>query len=88
MHSNIIFWNPWWQNKEYSFEIKDREIFLSLDKFLSRKEIIFFTGVRRSGKTSTMYYLINKLLNKKNPKKILYLNMDDEVLSLSKLDEI
>ena len=88
MHSNIIFWNPWWQNKEYSFEIKDREIFLSLDKFLSRKEIIFFTGVLRSGKTSTMYYLINKLLNKKNPKKILYLNMDDEVLSLSKLDEI
>ena len=88
MRNNIVFWNPWWLDKKHSFDLKNRDIFLSLDKYLSRKEIIFFTGVRRSGKSSAMYYLINKLQKKVNSRNILYLNMDDEVLALSTLDAI
>jgi len=88
MHENIIFWNPWWEEKNYNFKLEHRDLFLSLDKFLIRKEIIFFTGVRRSGKTSSMFHLISNLLKKTSPKNILYLNMDDELLSNSKLDDI
>ncbi len=88
MLKNIIFWNPWWNKADYKFNLKKREVFLSLDKYLTRKEVIFFTGVRRSGKTSTIYHLINKLLKKVEPNNILYLNMDDEVLCHSKLDDI
>lgn len=88
MQKNIIFWNPWWNETNYEFNLEDRDIFTSLDKYLSRKEIIFFTGVRRSGKTSTIYHLISKLLDKVHSNNILYLNMDDEILCYSDLDEI
>ncbi len=88
MYKNIIFWNPWWEVHSYKFDLKSREIFSSLEKILLRKEVIFFTGVRRSGKTSAMYYLIEDLLKKTPSENILYLNMDDEVLSFSKLYDI
>ncbi len=88
MKDNIVFWNPWWTESDYSFDLKNRDIFNSLDNYLNRKEIIFFTGVRRSGKTSTIYYLIKQLLAKVDPENVLYLNMDDNVLSNSNLDDI
>jgi len=90
MKKNIVFWNPWWQNKGFEFNLIDRDFFISLEKLLNRKEVLFFTGVRRSGKSSTMFHLIENLLTKEkiSPENILYLNMDDEVLSFSKLSEI
>ncbi len=66
--------------------IKDeRVVFRSevntLTKFLSYKHIITMTGLRRSGKTYLMYYLIKKLLNE--GKKVLYINFDDPIFYLS-----
>ncbi|MCP4178837.1 MAG: ATP-binding protein, partial [bacterium] len=51
-------------------------------------EATFFTGVRRSGKTSAMYYLIEQLLKKVKKQNILYLNLDDDVLQFAELSEI
>ncbi len=48
-----------------------------LRKFLKYKHIITLTGLRRSGKTYLMYYLIQKLM-KKN-KKVLYINFEDPI---------
>ena len=89
MEENIMFWNPWWIDSNYDFKLNQREVFSSFKKYLNRKEVIFFTGVRRAGKTSSIYYLIKELLaSGKNPKNILYLNMDDEVFSNSTLNDI
>lgn len=84
MDKNILFWNPWWRGRK--FEVNDRYIYdIGL---LDRKEAVFFSGVRRSGKTYYMYYLINHLLKTTDAPNILFLNMDDEVLQFEKLSDI
>src|SRR4030065_394326 len=65
----------------------DRDI----DVPLSSDKIISLVGVRRSGKTSFLFNLIEKLVNKGvDRKNILYLNFEDERLDLktSELDLI
>lgn len=88
MESNITFWNPWWTKQNYNFDIKERKFYSLLQKYMERKEIIFFTGVRRSGKTTAIYHLIQTLLKTEPEENILYLSMDDNVLSFSTLEEI
>lgn len=88
MESNIVFWNPWWSNSKHKFSYKERDFYPLLNKYLKREEVIFFTGVRRSGKTTAMYYLIETLLKTEPKENILYLSMDDAVLSFSTLGEI
>jgi len=88
MYKNMIFWNPWWQNDKCKFSLKERDFFQLLKKYLQRKEVVFFTGVRRSGKTSAMYFLIESLLKKVPKENILYLNLDDNVLQFEELADI
>jgi hypothetical protein len=49
-------------------------------KYISCKEIILITGVRRSGKSSLMRLICDELLEKRkvNEENILYLNFEDE----------
>ena len=34
MESNITFWNPWWLDKNYNFEIKERVLYPLLEKYI------------------------------------------------------
>ncbi|MGM5485306.1 MAG: ATP-binding protein [Nanobdellota archaeon] len=87
MEENIIYWNPWWKEK-FDFNLKQREIFNEVDELIDIKEAVFFTGIRRSGKTSVMYHIISRLLKKVPEENILYLNLDDEVLQFKRLEDI
>lgn len=50
-------------------------------------KIITLSGVRRSGKTFSLYNIIQRLLSKKIQKEnILYINFEDERLELKKED--
>lgn len=88
MEANLIFWNPWWKNTEFSFDIIKRDFYTLMHRYMERKEVLFFTGVRRSGKTTAMYDIIRTLLKTVNRENILYLSMDDDIFSFSTLDEI
>ncbi|MDD3174951.1 MAG: ATP-binding protein [Candidatus Nanoarchaeia archaeon] len=72
--------NPWTFEGTISenFLGINRETYLNkISTYLSSKEIILLTGVRRSGKSTIMYQLINKLLKNKVPKEnICYFNFD------------
>lgn len=84
-------WNPWWENSEVpeKFRGKTREIYQKVMGSLNSKEISIITGVRRSGKSTLMYQMVsNLILNKINPKQILFINLEDPKLSQSSLDEI
>lgn len=84
-----MYWNPWWKDKSLNYEIKNRDSFQKIEKLKKRKEIVFINGVRRSGKTSALYYIINNLIkNKTKQQNILYLNLDDESFTNMTLDEI
>jgi predicted AAA+ superfamily ATPase len=65
------------------FDVKPRELQPPLDT----KKIITLIGVRRCGKTSILYDMINKLSTTVDKTKLLFLNFEDERLDLS-IDEL
>ena len=87
MIENIVFWNPWW-NDETIKNFNFRKTYETILPLFERKETLFFTGVRRSGKTTIMYFLIKKLLKTVAKENILYLNLDDALFKDKTLDEI
>jgi uncharacterized protein len=64
-----------------------RDIQIPLDS----GKIVSLIGVRRSGKTSILYHLIEKLKKRKDPTGILYVNFEDDrlfPLELQNLDDL
>ncbi len=84
MEQILYRYNPWWES-----EFNPKELFLrpllmrNLESILASKDIVFFTGLRRIGKTSLLKIIIHYLINKKgiNPKNIFYVSLDDYLLA-------
>lgn len=66
-----------------SFDVRPR----TLQPPVDTKKIITLIGVRRCGKTSILYDMINQLSDKIDKTKILFLNFEDERLELN-IDEL
>ncbi len=84
-------WNVWWKDKNLLTPRvgRERESLKTLENWLRIKEIKVVTGIRRSGKSTLFYQLINKLLQDGvEPQKILLVNFEDDVLSKHTLKEI
>src|SRR3989338_5983220 len=92
MEINKLFeWNSWWENKESINELKGkpREKYESLIKSIGIKEIVIILGVRRSGKSTLMYQMIDRLLSGGvKPEQILFVNLEDKKLNEDSLDDI
>jgi uncharacterized protein len=87
---NLNNWNPWWQTKNMPeiFKGIKRDINPLIFKSLKEKEILVFTGIRRCGKTTIMYQIIDYLLKDYDANQILYVNLDDELLKKEKIETI
>ncbi len=86
---DIFEFNPWWETgsveKEFSREVK-RDLFTALKGNLGRKTIDAVVGLRRVGKTTLMYQLIDHLLNQGvDSRQILYFSFDIEKEDLKKI---
>jgi uncharacterized protein len=85
-------WNRWWETGEVLPELigKRRQYTLELVDQIDMPEVKALTGVRRSGKSTIFYQLIDWLLKNKNvlPHHILLINFEDEALSHFTLDTI
>lgn len=84
-------WNPWWENKRLIKELKGkpRPKYENLINSTKIREITIITGVRRSGKSTLMYQMVNDLLKKGvDPKQILFVNLEDKKLTKDTLDDI
>jgi hypothetical protein len=69
--------NPWWKG-EFQIEFKEREIYQQIQKFMPLPQIIAFTGLRRIGKTTLMFKIIEDSIKKGfNPKNIIYFSFDE-----------
>ncbi len=81
--------NPWWVNGKVDLELAlsfKRDIFIEIEKHLSKKFIVALTGLRRIGKTTIMYQLINKLIQDKiEPVNILFFSFDEISVELSEV---
>lgn len=78
---SIIEFNKWWKTNEVSKDLKKewkRSLFWEVLKYLKDRQIIAITGLRRTGKTTLLYQLIDHLLSKGiKPKNILYFSFDE-----------
>ena len=80
--------NPWWEASPKADGIF-RENYLDLfKKNLNNRDVIFVTGLRRVGKTTIMYQLIQKLMDTNVDKTaILFFSFDEVSVKLSEILE-
>ena len=84
-------WNVWWEKNEVPSNLlgQKRGISDELIDLMELKEIKIITGVRRSGKSTILYQIIEHLLDTGVPSKnILLLNFEDAALAHYSPEEI
>ncbi len=87
----LIEWNPWWENPKAIEKLKgnQRVGYANLINSVKIEEITIITGVRRCGKSTLMYQIVDKLiLSGINPKQILFVNLEDKKLTDDSLEDI
>lgn len=74
-------WNTWWVSgfiDQTKLGIERKEKLEEVNKLMPAREIILLSGIRRAGKSTFIYQMINDLINKnENPGNILYFNFDE-----------
>jgi predicted AAA+ superfamily ATPase len=69
--------NPWWKS-EFRIEFKEREIYKQLQKYMRLPQILAFTGLRRVGKTTLMYKIVEDFIKDGfSPRNIVYFSFDE-----------
>ncbi len=87
----LMEWNPWWEKEEAIEELKGKTRlgYQDLVNSIEIKEVTIITGIRRSGKSTLMYQMIAKLLEKNiPPEQILFVNLEDKKLKEYSLEKI
>jgi hypothetical protein len=86
---NLVTFNRWWDTgkvEDIYLKPYKRPLFFSLKKFLNIRQILLIYGIRRVGKTTLLYQLIDFLLKKGIDKRdILYFSFDEKIASLEEL---
>jgi len=89
MDDLLIDLNEWWKEKTISKEkAKEykRKVFERIKRtFFEYRQILILTGLRRVGKTTLMFQLIEELLKNVDPIKILYFTFDEKVEDIIKI---
>ncbi len=89
---NIQELNSWWVDKQVKKELAlktKRDLFKGIVKDFNRKQMQILIGLRRTGKSTIMFQLIEKLINEKiSPINIVYISFDETELQGKKFDEI
>ena len=83
--------NPWWKSgkvrEEWLKEYK-RKVYFEIEKYIDKRQIILIWGLRRVGKTTLLFQLIQKLLDSNvNPKFIFYFSFDEISFDLKEVLE-
>jgi len=91
LEESIRKWNPWWADVDLltdSLGVK-RDFTEKITNTLSIPHIKDIVGVRRSGKTTTLYQIIKLLIaHKINPKNIVFINFDDPDVQAASFDDL
>jgi len=89
--AKLTEWNPWWEDETSVCEISGvpRPDYAQLLDSLNSNEVTIITGVRRSGKSTLMYQMVQSLLERgTDPEDILFVNLEDKRLTGDGLDAI
>ncbi len=82
----IELFNPWWKENKISKELAldyRRKIFPEIKNLVKLRQILILSGLRRVGKTTAMYQLMEDLLKEDiKPDKIFYFSFDEKIENL------
>jgi len=90
----LISYNTWWKSGQVNPKlVKNYKRFAyheAYKRLLKQdlRRILILTGMRRVGKTTIQYQLIETLLKDVDPRKIVYISMDHPMLKLSSIGDI
>ena len=77
----LFVFNPWWREGTISKTLVGlrRKVMQEILPYLDMRQILIFSGVRRVGKTTLMFQMIDELLSRENvnPYDILYFSFDE-----------
>jgi uncharacterized protein len=85
---DLTNFNPWWRTGKISSALsgRKRKVFPELSPYLETRQILLLTGLRRVGKTTLLFQLIEELLQRDVPPyRILYYSFDESRLNFDEL---
>lgn len=92
MENALIRFNEWWKTGFVPQDLTKnykRHLFDDILKYIDKKQIIKIYGLRRTGKTTLFYQIIEYLIaNKTNPKHILYFSFDEKISEIREILEV
>lgn len=80
--------NPWWKDNSVSRELAKpykRKMFGGVLKLVGYRQIVMLSGLRRVGKTTLLYQVIENLLKNTDPKHIIYFNFDRKTEEITEI---
>ncbi|MDI9644725.1 MAG: AAA family ATPase, partial [Candidatus Verstraetearchaeota archaeon] len=80
MISRLERFNEWWFTGKVRRELAPRfkrYAFARMLSAASERQILIVAGLRRTGKTTLMYQVIESLLETEDPKRLLYFSFED-----------
>lgn len=81
--------NEWWTTEKVKPSLLKqykRPLFFNIQDYVGKRQILLITGLRRVGKTTLMYQLVQDLLDKRvKSEKIVYFSFDEEVADFDDL---
>ncbi len=72
--------NPWWSGEFKAPGIKRNDYLSQLFRLRGTNDVLLITGLRRVGKTTLVYQLVEELLREVDPKRIFYVSLDNLAL--------
>jgi predicted AAA+ superfamily ATPase len=71
--------NPWWRGGVVPGVegLRERDLLTDISRYVDEKQILTIVGLRRTGKTTIMRQMINRLLKKAKPEGVLYFSFDE-----------
>src|SRR3989338_9915562 len=68
--------NKWWRGT-FELEFKPREVYAEVKRFLSKRQILALVGLRRTGKSTIMFKIIEDALATMEKEQIIYFSFDE-----------
>ncbi len=88
MEETLYRMNPWWTEEFRASGIERAAYVDALLSIRNVRDIVFITGLRRTGKTTIMHQMIERLLSEIDPKMIFYVSLDNYALKDHSILEI
>jgi len=91
IENSLLAWNPWFTEKQVNDALRGitREKLEYIVRLLETRLIKDIVGVRRCGKTTLLYQIINYLIEKSvKPEDIFLINFEDPVIYTASFDKL